>query len=83
MQEVEDILNNIDLPLSLFKRNDHYWSQDNAKTKQVKEYLKQLHDEDRKWKGEIKKKRQSILNEKNESYHKNNEDVAKQQQKQK
>jgi hypothetical protein len=36
VQEVEQILNNIDLPLSLFKRNDNYWSPDNAKTLQVK-----------------------------------------------
>jgi hypothetical protein len=56
------VLSNLDLPLSLFKRKDHYWSQDNPKTQQVKQYIKQLHEEDRKWKGELKKKRQEILN---------------------
>ena len=56
------MLKNIDLPLSLFKRRDHYWSQDNAKTIQVREYIKDLHEKDRKWKGELKKKRQDILN---------------------
>ena len=29
--------------LNLFKRDDNYWSQDNAKTIQTKEYLKELH----------------------------------------
>ncbi len=67
------------MPLSLFKRNDNYWSQDNPKTVQVKEYIKQLHDEDRRWKGELKKKRQEILNSKNEMYHKNEEEAAKQE----
>lgn len=33
---------NVDLPLSLFKRNDNYWSIDNPKTKEAKEYLKKL-----------------------------------------
>jgi hypothetical protein len=45
----------------------------------VKEYIKQLHDEDRRWKGELKKKRQEILNSKNEMYHKNEEEAAKQE----
>jgi hypothetical protein len=48
MLEVNHVLNNVDLPLSLFKRNDNYWSIDNAKTKQVNEYLKQLHEKDKK-----------------------------------
>lgn len=61
-QEVEEVMRNLDLPLSLFKRQDHYWSQDNAKTIQVKEYIKELHDRDRQWKSELKKKRQEILN---------------------
>lgn len=55
-------MRNLDLPLSLFKRQDHYWSQDNAKTVQVREYMKELHDRDRQWKSELKKKRQEILN---------------------
>jgi hypothetical protein len=63
-------MRNLDLPLSLFKRQDNYWSQDNSKTIQVKEYIKELHDRDRQWKSELKKKRQEILNEKNELYHK-------------
>lgn len=50
---------------------------------QVKEYIKQLHDEDRKWKGELKRKRQDILNSKNEMYHKNEEESAKQEMKMK
>ena len=65
--------------MSLFKRKDHYWSPNNAKTLQVKEYIKKLHEEDRKWKGELKKKRQDILNQKNQMYHKNNEEVRKQE----
>lgn len=50
IDEVEEVLRNIDLPLSLFKRQDQYWSQDNPKTVQVKEYIKELHDKDRQWK---------------------------------
>ena len=50
VDEVEEVLRNIDLPISLFKRQDHYWSQDNSKTIQVKEYIKELHDKDRQWK---------------------------------
>lgn len=75
------MLSHLDLPISLFKRQDNYWSHDNPKTQQVKQYIKQLHEEDRKWKGELKKKRQEILNEKSESYHKTNEETMKQQQK--
>ena len=68
----------MDLPLSLFKRRDHYWSQDNAKTVQVREYIKELHEKDRKWKGELKKKRQDILNSQNESYHRTIEETNRQ-----
>lgn len=75
------MLRNVDLPLSLFKRDDNYWSHNNPKTQQVKEYIKQLHEQDRIWKGELKKKRQSILNEKNEIYHKNHQEEVKVQQK--
>jgi hypothetical protein len=50
VDEVEEVMRNLDLPLSLFKRQDHYWSQDNAKTVQVREYIKELHDRDRQWK---------------------------------
>ena len=75
------MLRNIDLPLSLFKRQDQYWSQDNPKTVQVKEYIKELHDKDRQWKSELKKRRQEILNEKNEEYHRTIEEQTKIEQK--
>lgn len=75
------MLRNVDLPLSLFKRQDQYWSHDNPKTVQVKEYIKDLHDKDRQWKSELKKRRQEILNEKNEEYHRTIEEQTKSEQK--
>jgi hypothetical protein len=36
IQEVEEVLRNIDLPVSLYKRQDNYWYHDNPRTIQVK-----------------------------------------------
>jgi hypothetical protein len=44
------VLANVDLPLSLFKRNDKYWSIDNPKTLEAKEYLRKLKEQDAKFK---------------------------------
>lgn len=45
--EVEHVMKNVDLPLSLFKRNDHYWYHDNPKTIEAKNYVYQRIKEDR------------------------------------
>jgi hypothetical protein len=58
VREVEYVLSHVDLPLSLFKRNDNYWSIDNAKTKEAKEYLKKMHEQDHQFKLEMRKKRE-------------------------
>jgi ATP-dependent HslUV protease subunit HslV len=58
VREVEYVLSHVDLPLSLFKRNDNYWSIDNAKTKEAKEYLKKMREQDHQFKLEMRKKRE-------------------------
>ena len=47
----------------------------------MRQYIKELHEKDRQWKGELKKKRQNILNSQNESYHRTIEETSRQDKK--
>ena len=48
------MINNIDLPISLFKRTDKYWYQDNPKTIEAKNYVHERIKEDRERKKKIR-----------------------------
>ena len=41
------MINNIDLPISLFKRNDKYWYPDNPKTLEAKQFVHHRNEVDR------------------------------------
>ena len=47
VEEVEHVVNNMDLPISLFKRNDNYWYCDNPRTIEAKEFIHHRHELDR------------------------------------
>lgn len=57
VEEVEYVVNNMDLPISLFKRNDKYWSHDNARTIEAKDYIHHRHELDRERKQKMRAER--------------------------